>query len=331
MTAWGAAAGVDLCALAADAPAVSFFRTREIAADFFVVANSRVETLLPVSYYNGKMRLVLSFALLVCANTAPAQTSPDPPELARAKAELARVESLVEAGGVPRNRLEQARQAVREAEDQAILRRTLYGSLKVEDLTEPLNKEMLESAHRLFDLQQQRVNDARKLVDQGVLPRMALTPVIEELDRRRKTMDLAEDRVRFWNQLLEMARAEQDRQAELQAGQLAALAQSEENPSYGILSPGRERQLDREFQALFARPLPVSAHGDTVFHRSLGFNHTGRIDVALNPQSAEGRWLRGWLDRMGVPYLAFTRAIPGQATAPHIHIGPPSLRLRVTD
>jgi len=262
---------------------------------------------------------------------APAQTSPDPPELARAKAELARVELLVEAGGAPRNRIEQARQAVREAEDQAILRRTLYGSLKVEDLTEPLNKEMIESAHRLFDLQRQRVNDARKLADQGVLPRMALTPIIEELDRRRKTMDLAEDRVRFWNQLLEMARAEQDRQAELQAGQLAALAQSEENPSSGILSAARERQLDREFQSMFDHPLPVSAHGDTVFHRSLGFDHTGRIDIALNPQSAEGRWLRGWLERMGVPYLAFTRAIPGQATAPHIHIGPPSLRLRVSD
>jgi len=53
VTTWdAAAAGLDLGALAADAPAVNFFRTREIAADFFVVANSRVETLLPVSYYN---------------------------------------------------------------------------------------------------------------------------------------------------------------------------------------------------------------------------------------------------------------------------------------
>lgn len=271
------------------------------------------------------------FALFVCANTALAQTSPDPPEVVRAKAELARVESLAEAGGVPRNRIDQARQAVREAEDQAVLRRSLYGSLKIEDLTEPLNKEMIESAHRLFDFQQQRVDDARKLVDQGVLPRMALTPVIEELDRRRKTVDLAESRVRFWNQLLEMARAEQDRQAELLTGQTSALAQSEDDLSHGILSPARERQLNREFQAAFAYPLPVSAHGDTVFHRSLGFDHTGRIDVALNPQSAEGRWLRGWLDRMGVPYLAFTRAIPGQATAPHVHIGPPSQRLRIAD
>ena len=27
------------------------------------------------------------------------------------------------------------------------------------------------------------------------------------------------------------------------------------------------------------------------------------------------------------PYIAVLRAVPGQATGPHIHIGPPSLRI----
>jgi hypothetical protein len=50
--------------------------------------------------------------------------------------------------------------------------------------------------------------------------------------------------------------------------------------------------------------------------------------VALNPDQAEGVWLREYLETRRVPYFAFRAAIPGKSTAPHIHIGPPSTRLR---
>jgi hypothetical protein len=62
-------------------------------------------------------------------------------------------------------------------------------------------------------------------------------------------------------------------------------------------------------------------------HRSLGFDHRDRVDVALNPDQTEGRWLMSLLDRLSVPYIAFRHAVAGRATGAHIHIGLPSPRL----
>ena len=79
------------------------------------------------------------------------------------------------------------------------------------------------------------------------------------------------------------------------------------------------------------RSLPVTANGETAVHRSMGFDHRGRIDVGLTPDSEEGAWLRHYLENAKIPFLAFRRMIPGQATAPHIHIGPPSNRIKAAD
>lgn len=275
------------------------------------------------------MRL-LALALVVCAILTPAQQPTDPPEILRAKEQLARVEQLVEQGGLPRTRLEEARENLAEALDFAVLRRTLYGSIKVEDLTEKVSEEMVHSATRLVDLQQKRVARLSKMVDQGVMARMELTPLLEELDNRRKSLLEAESRVRLWTNLLEQARAEQHRQMEAEQ-QAAAVAQAEADTATGILSPLKSRQLEMDFERVFRRGLPISARGDTSFHRMMGFDHTGRIDVAVSPDSAEGQWLRLWLERTGIPFIAFKTAVKGQASAPHIHIGPPSSRLRTTD
>lgn len=266
--------------------------------------------------------------LLVCANTVASQ---DSPEVTKAKAQLSRIEQLVEAGGLPRNRLVEAREAVAEAEDYAVLRRTLFGSLKVEELSDALNQQMTDTAKRLVDRQQKALDRQRQMVESGVAGRTSLTALVDELDARRKTLDLAESRVRLWAQLTEMAQAEHVRQAELEAEQLEALARSEADPAYGILPPAKLKRLEQEFERTFQRPLPVSAHGDTSFHRSLGFNHTGRVDVGVNPDSSEGRWLRDWLDGSHIPYLYFRTAIRGVSSAPHVHIGPPSTRLKIAD
>jgi hypothetical protein len=275
------------------------------------------------------MRLLV-FALAACATAAPAPSTPESPEIARAKEQLVRVERLVEQGGLPRVRLEEAREQLAEAEDYAVLRRSLYGTVKVEDLTEPLSTEMLDSARRLVDIQQKRYNRLSKMVEQGVVARTELTPLLEELDNRRKSLIEAESRVRMWANLLDQARAEQARQQE--AEQLAALATAEVVESgSGVLSTAKAHQLETDYEKVFRKELPVSARGDTSFHRMMGFDHTGRLDVALLPDSAEGQWLRLWLDRSGVPYLAFRSAVKGQASAAHIHIGPPSSKLRISD
>jgi len=50
------------------------------------------------------------------------------------------------------------------------------------------------------------------------------------------------------------------------------------------------------------------------------------MDVALHPDSDEGRSLMAYLRRAGIPFIAFRSAMPGSATGAHIHIGLPSIR-----
>jgi hypothetical protein len=85
------------------------------------------------------------------------------------------------------------------------------------------------------------------------------------------------------------------------------------------------------FKKKFDHPLPISAEGETDLHRAMGFDHTGRVDVAVNPRDPEGVWLRRYLKSRQIPYYAFTRAIRGKATAAHIHIGTGSTRLHNAD
>jgi hypothetical protein len=81
------------------------------------------------------------------------------------------------------------------------------------------------------------------------------------------------------------------------------------------------------FWNAFGRPLPTSAVGQTPTHDRLGFDHRRAVDVALHPDSAEGRALIGYLQANGITFIAFRAAVPGSATGPHIHIGPPSHRI----
>jgi hypothetical protein len=85
--------------------------------------------------------------------------------------------------------------------------------------------------------------------------------------------------------------------------------------------------IEKDFKIQFHHDLPVSAIGQTLVHQSLGLDHTNKVDVALNPEQAEGLWLRQYLEKQHLSYLAFRSAVTGAATAPHIHIGAESSRL----
>jgi hypothetical protein len=96
----------------------------------------------------------------------------------------------------------------------------------------------------------------------------------------------------------------------------------------GAFDESRElAPLEFAFASRFDRPLPISAEGETEVHRALGFDHRGRVDVAVVPSQPEGIWLRQYLQLHKIPYYAFAHAIPGKATAAHVHIGPGSTRL----
>jgi hypothetical protein len=81
------------------------------------------------------------------------------------------------------------------------------------------------------------------------------------------------------------------------------------------------------FAGRFGHALPVSAYGQTPVHDRLGFDHRNALDLAVHPDSAEGRALLDYLRAHGIPFLAFRAAHPGMATGAHIHVGDPSGRL----
>jgi hypothetical protein len=93
-------------------------------------------------------------------------------------------------------------------------------------------------------------------------------------------------------------------------------------------SISRIAEVQEFYRYRFGLPLPVSAYGQTAFHTRCGFNHSRAVDVAVSPDSARGRELMRFLVRVGFPFIAFRRAVPGSATAPHIHIGPEPTRFR---
>ena len=86
-------------------------------------------------------------------------------------------------------------------------------------------------------------------------------------------------------------------------------------------------QIQRYFAQSFGRQLPVTALGQSETHNRLGFDHHDSMDIALHPDSTEGKALIQQLRKMGIPFIAFRGAVPGVSTGPHIHVGRPSNRL----
>ncbi|MGH7796663.1 MAG: hypothetical protein ACREQ2_17500 [Candidatus Binatia bacterium] len=88
-------------------------------------------------------------------------------------------------------------------------------------------------------------------------------------------------------------------------------------------------KIDTFFRKRFGRPLPISALGQSPTHDHLGLDHSDAVDVAVRPDSAEGRGLMAYLRGAGIPFTAFRGKISRMSTGAHIHIGPPSPRLVV--
>lgn len=86
-------------------------------------------------------------------------------------------------------------------------------------------------------------------------------------------------------------------------------------------------QVQSFFVNQFGRALPISAYGQTQVHDRLGFDHRNAIDIAVHPDSAEGRAVMAYLRNSGIPFIAFRQAVSGSATGAHIHIGHPSRRI----
>jgi hypothetical protein len=253
------------------------------------------------------------FLSLVCVSVSFTQNSPQDPEIARAQEHLEKIRALVDAGAAPRAQLAEAEDQIADAEDAAVLRRTIYG-----DLTDAQSDEMIAAAGRRYERRKQAFDKTQQLVIAGVATRDSLSTLQGELDLARTECDLANQRAQIVRELSAMAQTELSLESPV-TGEPFGLG--------GSFNPAIFARVETAFETHFGKPLPVSAMGETAVHRALGFNHTGRVDVALNPDQPEGVWLRQYLGQNHIPYLAFRQAVPGKATGAHIHIGPGSSRI----
>jgi hypothetical protein len=97
-------------------------------------------------------------------------------------------------------------------------------------------------------------------------------------------------------------------------------------PTVWSLKAGAAR-LEQFFLTRFGRPLPVSAYGQTPLHERMGFDHRDALDIAVHPNSPEGRALMEHLREAGIPFIAAWGVVPGSASGAHIHVGQPSPRV----
>ncbi len=272
--------------------------------------------------------ITLGVFLSALAALQAAQVTVDPNDSAiiRAQANLENVERLVISGVLPRLRLDQAKENVEDAKDIAILHQTLYGK----ELTTDQADEMIAAAQRRVNRKQRAQLDMKKLLDQGIISKAEMSGYTDDVDRTLHELDWAKSRAKLVIELSAMV------QAELDAERVASLAESlrqaghsqhplvERFDGNGQFGPEIFARVQSAFQRRFGIALPVSANGETQVHRAMGFDHRGRVDVAMNPDQPEGVWLRQYLTDNRIPFFAFRSAIAHQATGAHIHMGPPS-------
>lgn len=289
-------------------------------------------------------QLVVLFCLSLC--TAFGQNPAEPLQsIAEKRVELAsreveRVRQLVELGAAARVRIEQAEQDLADAQDNVVLARTLNAPASTKDVNDQNMDEMLGAAQRRLDRQQARVDEARKLVEMGLTAKSYVEPFEQELATRRSDLALAHSRAEWMREMIALSKVP-ERQA-VEPSERASIAPNEYEENFngamehfegdGAFNESKDlKPLEVAFARKFDRPLPISADGETDTHRALGFDHRGRVDVAVVPSAPEGVWLRQYLQSQKIPYYAFNRAVPGKATGAHIHIGPGSTRLHDAD
>lgn len=247
------------------------------------------------------------------------------PLIVRAQQNVERVRGLVQQGILPPNDFLKAQDDLNDALDESVLR---FGSY-TQDITPDQADQMVVVAQRLFLRRQRHASQIRALATTGALSRAEAEAALGDVSTSKLDLDLAIQRAGLVH---EMA---------LQKSQIEAENDAESHPEWngklyvrydgnGIFTRSQFDAIAVAYQTEFGKAIPVSADGQTATHRSMGFDHTGRIDIALNPDTREGTWLMHYLEHAHIPYYAFRTAIAHKATGAHIHLGTGSSRLTAT-
>ncbi len=254
------------------------------------------------------------------------QPDMEDPGVVRALQDVERVKSLINQGALPLMRLRRAQEDLEIAKDMSILRRSIYS----QDLLPEQAEQMVAVAQRVVLRRQRSLIEMQQLVSSGVISRAEAESSGADFERSRTELHLAETRAHLIQQMAETLRIEK--------GIANLEMQVDSHPEWngavytrydgkGSVTPAEIEKVTVAFSTRFAKAMPISANGETALHKSLGFDHRGRVDVAVSPDQPEGAWLMRFLESNRIPYFAFRMAVPGKATGAHIHIGPQSAKL----
>jgi hypothetical protein len=211
------------------------------------------------------------------------------------------------------------------------------------NLIEATNQYKARSSELLI-VQQDEVTKAeaqfaelRTLVSEGLVAKVELEGSEQKLATLRAQLDATRKQIADSDNMIAEIKASEEltgtqtaRPVKLVAKQYGSFSTSATMLRYngsGAWSLGGLDAVRTFFSTKFGRSLPTSAVGQSATHNRLGFDHHNAVDVAVHPDSSEGKALINYLQNQGIPFLAFRGAVPGVATGPHIHIGNPSHRL----
>ncbi|MGH9873861.1 MAG: hypothetical protein ACRD9S_15530 [Pyrinomonadaceae bacterium] len=212
-----------------------------------------------------------------------------------------------------------------------------------DNLIEAAN-EYKASSKELLTIQENEVSKAaakleelRTLVSDGLVSKSAFAAEEQNLAALRERLEATQKQIADSDNRVAQIKAQEDlrkKQAsapvKLIAKQYGAISTTAMMLRYNGQMAWSRSSLDTIqafFASKFGHALPTSAVGQSATHNRLGYDHRNAVDVALHPDSTEGRGLISYLQGQGIPFMAFRGAIPGVATGPHIHIGSPSHRL----
>ncbi len=260
--------------------------------------------------------------------SVPATVQPDmeDPMVVRAQDTLERVHKLVADGALPLMRLGRAQQDLQDAMDMSMLKQSMLSSSLLPEQADQL----VGVAQRMALRRQYNLLEMQQRLAAGVISAREAEATEADFERARTELALAQSRAYLARQMAEALRIEKS---------IASMeTEVEAHPEWdgkvytkfdgsGVFTPADMQRISSAFAAKFFKPIPISADGATAVHRSMGFDHRGRVDVAINPGDTEGLWLISFLQKNRIPYFAFRSAVPHMATGAHIHIGPQSTRL----
>jgi hypothetical protein len=179
---------------------------------------------------------------------------------------------------------------------------------------------------------EEKLELSKKLLAEGLIPRAqveenehALALAKEKVEETNRQMASAEAQIA--GVLVETAANDEiNRNLRLAKQRLVRTASFTRYTGAGGWNIGEAFKIQRFFSDTFNKQLPIAVFGQGAIHERWRLDHRNAMDIQLHPDSVEGRALLDFLQKNGIPYLAFRSAIPGTATGPHIHIGRPSHR-----